>query len=57
MKRPKIIDPFLEKIQELVERSSGRIRADVVHGQHLVPMGLAGDERTTRRAVALAKTA
>ena len=55
--RPKIIDPFLEKIEELVERSNGHIRADVVHDQHLVPMGFAGDERTTRRAVALAKAA
>jgi len=54
--RPKLIDPYLEKIEELVERSNGKIRADVVHGRHLVPMGFAGDERTTRRAVAEAKT-
>ena len=47
--RPKLIDPYLEKIEELVERSKGNIRADVVHGRHLVPMGFAGDERTTRR--------
>ena len=55
--RPKIIDPFVEKIEELVERSHGKVRADVVHGEHLVPMGFAGDERTTRRAVAAAKAA
>jgi hypothetical protein len=55
--RAKIIDPFVEKIEELVERSHGRVRADVVHGEHLVPMGFGGDERTTRRAVAGAKTA
>jgi transposase len=53
--RPKIIDPFLEKIEELVERSKGKIRADVVHHRHIVPMGFLGDERTTRRAVADAK--
>jgi transposase len=53
--RPKLIDPYLEKIEELVERSTGKVRADVVHRDHLVPMGFAGDERTSRRAVALAK--
>ncbi|HZD66104.1 MAG TPA: IS21 family transposase [Acidimicrobiales bacterium] len=55
--RPRIIDPYLEKIEELVERSRGQVRADVVHGDHLVPMGFQGDERTTRRAVATAKEA
>ena len=55
--RNKIIDPYLEKIEELVERSRGKVRADVVHTNHLVPMGFAGDERTTRRAVAKAKAA
>lgn len=55
--RPKIIDPYLEKVEELVERSKGHVRADVVHEHHLVPMGFTGDERTTRRAVAQAKEA
>ena len=55
--RAKIIDPYLEKIEELVERSRGKVRADVVHENHLVPMGFRGDERTTRRAVAKAKEA
>lgn len=54
--RPKLIDPYLDKIEELVERSHGKVRADVVHRRHLVPMGFAGDERTTRRAVAAAKS-
>lgn len=53
--RPKLIDPYLEKVEELVERSTGKVRADVVHRDHLVPMGFTGDERTTRRAVAMAK--
>lgn len=42
------------KIEEWVDRSRGRIRADVAH-QRLVAMGYMGSERTTRRAVADAK--
>ncbi len=57
VRRERIIDPFVEKIEELVERARGDIRADVVHREHLVPMGFDGDERTTRRAVAEAKAA
>ncbi|HUP86914.1 MAG TPA: IS21 family transposase [Acidimicrobiales bacterium] len=53
--RPKIIDPFLEKIEELVDRSGGKIRADIVHADHIVPMGFTGNERTTRRAIEAAK--
>ncbi len=49
-RRARLIDPYLEKIEELVERSHGHVRADVVHDDHIVPMGFAGDERTTRRA-------
>lgn len=52
--RPKLIDPFLDKIEEWVERSEGKVRADKVH-ERLVPMGFAGNERTTRRAVAAAR--
>jgi len=52
--RTRLVDPFLEKMEELVERSRGKIRADVVH-RRLVAMGFSGDERTTRRAVAQAK--
>jgi hypothetical protein len=40
-----------------VERSSGKVRADIVHDRHIVPMGFTGDERTTRRAVAETKEA
>jgi transposase len=54
--RPKLVDAFLSKVEELVESSRGRIRADKVH-ERLVAMGFVGTERTTRRAVAAAKTA
>lgn len=54
--RPSVVDPFLPKIEELVERSKGKVRADVVHDK-LVAMGYPGAERTTRRAVARAKAA
>ncbi|MFC6079522.1 IS21 family transposase, partial [Microbispora camponoti] len=56
MPRPKVIDAFLAKIEEKVDRSKGKIRADVVH-KDLVAMGFAGSERTTRRAVAAIKAA
>ena len=54
--RPKLIDSFLSKVEELVDNSKGKIRADVVH-KRLLAMGFAGTERTTRRAVAVAKSA
>lgn len=31
VRRERIIDPFLAKIEEWVERSDGRIRADIAH--------------------------
>ncbi|MGV9950279.1 IS21 family transposase [Rhodococcus aetherivorans] len=55
-RRPRIIDEYLPKIEEWVERSKGRVRADIVH-ERLVELGFDGTERTTRRAVAQAKTA
>jgi len=55
VRRPKLIDPFLPKIEELVEQSEGAIRADVL--QRLQVLGFTGDERTTRRAIANAKQA
>jgi hypothetical protein len=48
--RPMVIDEFLPKVEEWVDRSRGKIRADVVHDK-LQPLGYAGSERTTRRAV------
>src|SRR4051812_37275073 len=51
--RPRV-DAFAEKIEEWVERSRGKVRADVAH-QKLLDMGYQGSERTTRRAVAEAK--
>jgi transposase len=56
VRRPRLVDPWLEKIEELVERSRGKVRADVVH-ERLQAMGFSGNERTTRRAVAEAKRA
>src|SRR3954470_15752091 len=55
VRRPKV-DPFAEKIEELVEASEGKARADVVH-ERVVAMGFTGTDRTTRRAVARAKAA
>lgn len=49
--RSRPVDDFMDKIEELVARSGGRIRADVVH-RRITAMGFAGGERTTRRAVA-----
>ena len=53
-RRERIVDPFLDKIEEWVDRSEGAIRADKVH-ERLVVLGFGGDERTTRRAVHEAK--
>lgn len=55
-RRPRMIDGFLPKVEEWVERSSGKVRADVVH-ERLVAVGFTGTERTTRRAVAQVKAA
>jgi len=52
--RGSIVDAFLEKVEEWVDRSEGKIRADAAHSK-LAAMGFAGSERTTRRAVAEAK--
>ena len=47
---------ILPKVEEWVERSQGKIRADEAH-EKLIAMGYAGSERTTRRAVAEVKAA
>jgi hypothetical protein len=54
--RGSVIDGFLPKVEEWVEASKGKIRADVAH-EKLVAMGFTGSERTTRRAVAAVKAA
>ncbi|MEJ5255573.1 MAG: IS21 family transposase [Acidimicrobiales bacterium] len=54
VRRERIIDPWLPKIEEWVDRSHGKIRADVCHDK-LVGLGFNGSERTVRRAVAEAK--
>lgn len=54
--RPQLIDPFLAKVEELVDRSKGKVRGDVVH-EKLTALGYQGSERTTRRAVRKIKAA
>lgn len=55
-RRPRIIDGHMSKIEEWVERSHGKARADVIHAR-LVGLGFTGTEGTTRRAVAQLKAA
>ncbi len=54
--RDRVTDPFLVKLEEWMEQSKGKVRADVAH-EKLVAMGYTGSERTTRRAVAQARAA
>lgn len=53
-KRAMLIDEYVLKVEEWVERSKGKVRADVAH-EKLVALGYTGSERTTRRAVAKLK--
>jgi hypothetical protein len=53
-RRPAMEQVFAAKVEELVDRSHGKIRADVAHGK-LVALGYVGSARTTRRWVAEAK--
>ena len=52
--RPALIDEFLPKVEEWVDKSKGKIRADAAH-EKLLAMGFTGSERTSRRAVAQVK--
>jgi transposase len=52
--RPRLVDEFLPKIEEWVDQSNSKIRADVAHDK-LVAMGFTGSERSSRRAVAAIK--
>jgi len=52
--RSGVAEAFADKIVEWIERSSGKVRADVVHDK-LRAMGYSGSERTTRRVVAALK--
>ena len=53
-RRDMLVDPYREKLEEWVDRSRGKVRADVAH-EKLIPLGYTGSERTTRRAVAEAR--
>ena len=55
VRRTQLLDPYLEKIEEWVEGSHGKLRADVAH-EKLTAMGYQGSERTARRGVAAAKS-
>lgn len=55
-RRDMLVDPYREKLEEWVDRSRGKVRADVAH-EKLIGLGYTGSERTTRRAVAEAKAA
>ncbi len=54
--RGRVTDPFLPKIEEWVEVSKGKIRADKAH-EKLVALGYEGSDRSTRRAVAQVRAA
>lgn len=54
--RTRLIDPFLPKLEEWMEASKGKVRADVAHDK-LVALGFTGSERTTRRATAAVRAA
>lgn len=44
-RRDMLVDPYREKLEEWVDRSRGKVRADVAH-EKLIPLGYTGSERT-----------
>jgi len=52
--RALLIEEFLPKVEEWIERSNGKLRADKAH-EKLLLLGYGGSQRTTRRAVAQVK--
>ncbi|MDA8395807.1 MAG: IS21 family transposase, partial [Candidatus Dormibacteraeota bacterium] len=56
LRRAGLMDGYLEKVEEWVNASRGKVRADVV-SRKLAAMGYQGSERTVRRAVRVAKEA
>lgn len=54
--RGRVTDAYLPKIEEWIEASKGRIRADKAH-EKLLGLGYEGSERSTRRAIAQVKAA
>ena len=54
--RGRVTDPFLPKIEEWMEASRGKIRADKAHDK-LLALGYHGSDRSTRRAVAAVRAA
>ena len=53
--RAKAIDAYLGKVEEWVERTEGKGSRGLECHEKLVAMGYTGSERTTRRAVSVAK--
>lgn len=50
VRRPRVTDPYMEKIEEWVEHSKGKIRGDVVT-EKLVGLGYQHSQRSARRAL------
>lgn len=54
VRRERMIDPFLAKLEEWVDRSDGKIRADVAF-KKLRSLGFEGSDRTVRREMKTVK--